>query len=1223
MSKKIITRIQNKYDTEANWLRATSFIPLKGETIYYAPDANHAHTRTKVGDGVTPVNDLPFEGILSEADELIQKGLTQGSIIIGGQGSIAGAKGFYIRGMGIHSLLVVTTDEKPAEFNEDGTVSDYVNNWTSTCTDIDSDPLFAEYYDPAFTGLSGYEVGDLITIFNGYHYAHCVEICEIRGNFIGFNGDLPFEAIQIYDNNGNRKRLWDADQLLYVPAKPEVGFVLKWVEDDKEYHVFSDATVFGNNNKASAENAFVAGYDNIAIDDYATIFGRNNIGGYGNLMGGGWNNITGKHSLIGGTHHIAISPLSSYNIIGGKGNTVDSSYSLVGGAGNTDHGTYQNFMVGENNTISSGRYVAMFGANNISSKDNTFTVGQKNKNHSKLSAIFNYNNTIEDGAGELHFVAGRDNVIKIGELNFVIGRGNTNEAGSKNFIFGQGNKIKSSYSIIGGANNIDYGAYQNFIMGQFNEITSGSKTAVFGENNKVAGDHKLIGGRWVSDAADLLFAIGNGAKNAPSNAIAVHSDGRVTLGANPTNSMDAVTKQYLEDNIPAALMPGDRNIKITDNKIALSPSVDIDGILTIGDYINTEAIHYVSSITVNNTLSITDGDVQIQKRLEVQSTLSTKADASVANNLEVGKEIKASGTIRSWTGLRLGSDSNVSIGNQNAFNIGVGAYIDAAVLSTDEEGNTTQFTKNILIGNNLTATRSNQFIIGAYNDTSDTTSKIVVAKGNATTGKNTFTIDDDGNLTTAGKVTIASTLYANSSIAVGNNIEVTNNITAGKTIKGVTLYSTGNTSIDGDMKTKGILRTWSGLRIGGDNNVDIGGQDSLNIGVGTNINISAATKSIAVGDNLTVGGKGQFVLAENYYKQPETIEGRYNIVHGDTSNCQVTGNYNAVLCSGGNNIVDTQHNLLVGAGNTVTGVLHDTGEANLVVGVSNSINGANYSGYIGRGLKSTGPNQLIVGKYNDDTQKDILFAVGNGSGARTPVAIHTFLTTIDIDVTDKEDGNTWFEFDGTIISWDGSTWTGPSLSETNTWDWSYNSDAHLLTFTENGTWGDIDEYNSSSIDRKNVFSVDKYGVTGLNIVDPRGFNVVGHDRNIIVGYDNTTLRANVAEHTRDSLLVGRGLQPTGWYQTVLGQYNDAENDAVDAPLIIGWGDNENGVITKKTILIVKKDGRVTVASDPSDKMDLTTKQYVDAAIAAMKQEILNELRAATPEEMQEILATMI
>lgn len=56
MYKEII-----KLDTSENWNKAKNFIPKLGEIIVYE-DSNFSR-RLKMGDGVTPVNDLPFVDI--------------------------------------------------------------------------------------------------------------------------------------------------------------------------------------------------------------------------------------------------------------------------------------------------------------------------------------------------------------------------------------------------------------------------------------------------------------------------------------------------------------------------------------------------------------------------------------------------------------------------------------------------------------------------------------------------------------------------------------------------------------------------------------------------------------------------------------------------------------------------------------------------------------------------------------------------------------------------------------------------------------------------------------------------------------------------------------------------------------------------------------------------------------------------------------------------------
>lgn len=61
MSKNTLkSRIIHTHDTAANWSRAITFIPKNGELIVYDPDIVNTSPRFKLGDGVTPVNDLPF-----------------------------------------------------------------------------------------------------------------------------------------------------------------------------------------------------------------------------------------------------------------------------------------------------------------------------------------------------------------------------------------------------------------------------------------------------------------------------------------------------------------------------------------------------------------------------------------------------------------------------------------------------------------------------------------------------------------------------------------------------------------------------------------------------------------------------------------------------------------------------------------------------------------------------------------------------------------------------------------------------------------------------------------------------------------------------------------------------------------------------------------------------------------------------------------------------------
>lgn len=60
VTKTFKTRIIQKHDIEANWQKATNFIPKKGEIIVYDIDSNHNYERIKIGDGEHIPNNLPF-----------------------------------------------------------------------------------------------------------------------------------------------------------------------------------------------------------------------------------------------------------------------------------------------------------------------------------------------------------------------------------------------------------------------------------------------------------------------------------------------------------------------------------------------------------------------------------------------------------------------------------------------------------------------------------------------------------------------------------------------------------------------------------------------------------------------------------------------------------------------------------------------------------------------------------------------------------------------------------------------------------------------------------------------------------------------------------------------------------------------------------------------------------------------------------------------------------
>jgi hypothetical protein len=57
--KKIRGKSIHKHELEVDWEKS-SYIPSKGEIVFYDPDETHDYVRQKNGDGIHFVKDLPF-----------------------------------------------------------------------------------------------------------------------------------------------------------------------------------------------------------------------------------------------------------------------------------------------------------------------------------------------------------------------------------------------------------------------------------------------------------------------------------------------------------------------------------------------------------------------------------------------------------------------------------------------------------------------------------------------------------------------------------------------------------------------------------------------------------------------------------------------------------------------------------------------------------------------------------------------------------------------------------------------------------------------------------------------------------------------------------------------------------------------------------------------------------------------------------------------------------
>jgi len=246
--KKIKTRIQQKHDTEANWLAAGTgsnpFIPMIGELIVYDIDDKYNYERTKVGDGKTPVHELPFATVGS-ADAL------NNEIFNDYENNYAGTKAFYITGY-----------EESGEPNADGSLPG------------------AYYVDPGTNAVydSGLEIGDVFTlhIFNtdqsdptksSLRYDNVGTITELGTNTIFVSTVKNAYGTISVKNNDTPKELWS---YIRVATKPDVG----------TDYVEGLAHVEGRRNKALGYGSHVEGYDNIGNGAWSHVEGRSNYANY-------------------------------------------------------------------------------------------------------------------------------------------------------------------------------------------------------------------------------------------------------------------------------------------------------------------------------------------------------------------------------------------------------------------------------------------------------------------------------------------------------------------------------------------------------------------------------------------------------------------------------------------------------------------------------------------------------------------------------------------------------------------------------------------------------------------------------------------------------------------------------------------------------------------------------------------------------------------------------
>lgn len=327
-------------------------------------------------DGSRDIVELPGDIAQGEAEGTLISGVnaqavSQGSTAIGINVS-AGTKAFYIEAIDKENKKIYLRTESvdgvatiPAEAARQG---------VGTTTSYDT----------------GYAEDDEFSVINGTHYAFCGTITAISGNVITYEPKVRFtsniEATGVTSDDYISRSVeiseafstiatvdsteyWK-EYIFWVPAKPECGFIIQNT-DGEQY--FQGAQTLGDNNKASANAAFVTGTDNIAGGKGATILGTRNRGGYSALTSGGDNVCIGQHSATLGRNLFNI---TDYSVLTGRNNMCLSP-----------RGSYGNFIAGLNNVITSGSGVSLFGRGHKCGQTNGARFGKYSLDNADIFSI--------------------------------------------------------------------------------------------------------------------------------------------------------------------------------------------------------------------------------------------------------------------------------------------------------------------------------------------------------------------------------------------------------------------------------------------------------------------------------------------------------------------------------------------------------------------------------------------------------------------------------------------------------------------------------------------------------------------------------------------------------------------------------------------------------------------------------------------------------------------
>lgn len=346
------------------------------------------------------------------------------------------------------------------------------------------------------------------------------------------------------------------------------------------------STVFGKDNITKGYGAIASGRNSIAAANYSLALGRDTEArGPGAFAVGLGGKATGMYSFAANEKGVA----SGYaSMVVGDHCASTNYYSISGGYQSKSSG-HSAMAIGFRCEANGPQSVALGGAVKANG-ENSIAIGKANEANGDTSAAIGYDNKV---SGVLGIAIGTSNInngcgIGIGEANTISDNG---------YAFGKANKVYgyNAVAALGAANTITESAFngavalghKNTVSGEascalgveckskgsgsvalgrkseangrasiaagLSAIANGTDSVAIGRYSKADGDYQIVIGRANAPISGkkAVLIVGTGmydTEESRKNGLVVYEAGNVTIGADPVNAMDVVTKQYLENN---------------------------------------------------------------------------------------------------------------------------------------------------------------------------------------------------------------------------------------------------------------------------------------------------------------------------------------------------------------------------------------------------------------------------------------------------------------------------------------------------------------------------------------------------------------------------------------------------------------------------------------------------------------------------------------------------